>query len=64
MKNWNREGRLWYRKMGIGQSGRSLNQNERNDEIISSPDSQVIVRVMKTNEELIIARHTARLAFS
>lgn len=35
--------------------------NEQNAEIISSPTSQVVVRVIKTNEELIIARHTARL---
>jgi acetate kinase len=37
--------------------------NEQNQEIISSPASRVTVRVMKTNEELVIARHTARLAF-
>jgi acetate kinase len=38
--------------------------NERNQEIISSPKSTVVVRVMKTNEELVIARHTTRLVFS
>jgi acetate kinase len=37
--------------------------NEQNQEIISSPASRVIVRVIRTNEELVIARHTARLAF-
>ncbi|MDB6074989.1 MAG: acetate/propionate family kinase [Verrucomicrobiaceae bacterium] len=35
--------------------------NEQNQEVISTASSQVTVRVMKTNEELIIARHTARL---
>jgi len=29
--------------------------------IISAPESRVIVRVMKTNEELMIARHTGKL---
>jgi acetate kinase len=38
-------------------------RNEHNEEIISSPASRVVVRVMKTNEELVIARHTARLVF-
>jgi acetate kinase len=37
--------------------------NEQNRAIISSPTSRVTVRVMKTNEELVIARHTARIAF-
>jgi acetate kinase len=37
--------------------------NEQNQEIISAPGSSVAVRVMKTNEELVIARQTARLAF-
>ncbi len=37
--------------------------NERGDAVISSSDSKVMVRVMKTNEELVIARHTIRLAF-
>jgi len=36
--------------------------NERNEAIISPPSSSVTVRVMKTNEELVIARHTARIA--
>jgi acetate kinase len=38
-------------------------RNEQNQDIISTPSSRVTVRVMKTNEELIIARHTAQLAF-
>ena len=38
--------------------------NDQNQPIISSPASLVTVRVMKTNEELIIARHTAHLAFA
>jgi acetate kinase len=32
--------------------------NEENASIVSAPDGPVIVRVMKTNEELMIARHT------
>jgi acetate kinase len=35
--------------------------NERNAAVISRPGSQVTVRVMRTNEELMIARHTRRL---
>jgi acetate kinase len=38
-------------------------RNQQNQEIISSTTSRTTVRVMKTNEELVIARHTARLAF-
>jgi len=38
-------------------------RNGQNEKIISSPASRVIVRVMKTNEEIVIARHTARLVF-
>jgi acetate kinase len=38
--------------------------NERHEPVISSPDSSLVVRVMKTNEELVIARHTASLVFS
>jgi acetate kinase len=33
-------------------------RNDANNPIISSPDSRVTVRVMQTNEELMIARHT------
>ncbi len=36
-------------------------RNAGNEEIISADDSRVRVRVMKTNEELMIARHTARV---
>jgi acetate kinase len=35
--------------------------NEQNQDVISTNDSRVTVRVMKTNEELVIARHAARL---
>ena len=38
--------------------------NQQNQSIISTSGSTVTVRVMKTNEELVIARHTARLAQS
>lgn len=36
-------------------------RNDSNEPIISSDDSRVTVRVMKTNEELMIARHTREL---
>ena len=36
-------------------------RNERNAAVISRADSPVVVRVMKTNEELMIARHTRDL---
>jgi acetate kinase len=36
-------------------------RNDANNPIISSPDSRVTVRVMQTNEELMIARHTWHL---
>jgi acetate kinase len=36
-------------------------RNERNEDVISSTAGRVSVRVMKTNEELMIARHTQRL---
>ena len=35
--------------------------NEGNSAVISRKDSPVTVRVMKTNEELMIARHTRDL---
>ncbi len=38
-----------------------LELNDKNGPIISKPDSPVTVRVMKTNEELMIARHTRDL---
>lgn len=36
-------------------------RNRENTDVISAKNSQVKVRVIKTNEELMIARHTARL---
>jgi acetate kinase len=36
-------------------------KNRNHAEIISKPESRVTVRVMKTNEELMIARHTAKI---
>jgi acetate kinase len=36
-------------------------RNKQNERIISSNESRVTVKVMKTNEELMIARHTWRL---
>jgi len=39
---------------------------ERNSEqadVISTPDSRCIVRVIPTNEDLMIARHTCRVVF-
>lgn len=36
-------------------------RNERGQPLISAPDSTVIVRVVPTDEELVIARHTAAL---
>jgi acetate kinase len=36
-------------------------RNEANEAVISSAGSRVVVRVMKTNEELMIARHTQRV---
>jgi len=40
--------------------------HERNSEhadVISTPDSRCIVRVIPTNEDLMIARHTCRVIF-
>ncbi len=39
-------------------------RNREDALVISAKDSRVKVHVMKTNEELMIARHTARLVFS
>ena len=36
-------------------------RNEANEAVISADDSPVTVRVMQTNEELVIARHTYNL---
>ena len=38
-----------------------VKRNAGNEEVISADDSRVRVQVMKTNEELMIARHTARV---
>lgn len=35
--------------------------NERNEEIISTPQSRCAVRIVKTDEDLMIARHTRRI---
>ncbi len=47
----------------LGFLGLSLDRklNEKNAPVISTRDSKVAVRVMKTNEELMIARHTRDL---
>lgn len=44
--------------LGINVSSRA---NESNEPVISAANSGVTVRVMKTNEELMIVRHTCRL---
>jgi acetate kinase len=36
-------------------------RNAGNEEVISADDSRVRVLMMKTNEELMLARHTARV---
>lgn len=36
-------------------------QNERHAEVISAPGSECVVRVVRTDEDLVIARHTAAL---
>jgi acetate kinase len=38
-------------------------RNDGNEDTISTPDSRCRVRVIATNENLMVARHTARLAF-
>ena len=38
-----------------------INLNMQNAPIISRAKSNIIVRIIPTNEELIIARHTAKL---
>ncbi|HEV3036915.1 MAG TPA: acetate/propionate family kinase [Candidatus Angelobacter sp.] len=39
-------------------------QNEKHAAIISAPESRCTVRVIPTNEDLMIARHTAKIALS
>lgn len=46
--------------LGVALEG---SRNEANSGVISADGSKVEVRVIKTNEELMIARHTFRLAF-
>lgn len=51
---------------GLSHLGLSIDpaRNQQNQAVISTPSSRVCVRVIKTNEELVIARHTAHLAFA
>jgi acetate kinase len=51
---------------GLGHLGLQIDpaRNAKNEPVISTATSAITVRVIKTNEELVIARHTARLAFS
>jgi len=44
--------------------GLDTQKNRANAEIISSPESPCMVRVVPTNEDLMIARHTRMLLFS
>jgi acetate kinase len=37
--------------------------NSEHADVISAPDSRCIVRVIPTNEDLMIARHTCRVVF-
>ncbi|HEX3236323.1 MAG TPA: acetate/propionate family kinase [Gemmatimonadales bacterium] len=39
-----------------------LERNWRNEPVISTGESRVLVRVIQTNEELMVARHASRLA--
>ena len=39
-------------------------QNDRHAGIISAPESRCTVRVVPTNEDLMIARHTRNLLFA
>jgi acetate kinase len=38
-------------------------RNDSNQDTISAPDSRCRVRVIPTNENLMVARHTSRLVF-
>ncbi len=53
----------WQACLGLEHIGISLDaaRNDRNEAVISAPDSKCRVRVMETNEDLVIARHTMRL---
>jgi acetate kinase len=48
---------------GLGFLGVRLDEqaNDRNNGVISGPESRVSVRVIRTNEELIVARHASRV---
>ncbi|MGA8644366.1 acetate/propionate family kinase [Candidatus Binatus sp.] len=50
---------------GLGYLGLAIDprRNESNQDTISSPGSKCRVRVIPTNENLMVARHTARLVF-
>ncbi|MFZ2061216.1 MAG: acetate/propionate family kinase [Candidatus Binatus sp.] len=50
---------------GLGYLGLAIDprRNESNQDTISSADSKCRVRVIPTNENLMVARHTARLVF-
>ncbi len=56
----------WEVCRGLGYLGIQLDsqQNERHDTIISSRESACTVRVVPTNEDLMIAQHTRTLLFS
>jgi len=51
---------------GLGHLGLQLDprRNETHAEIISTPGSRAAIRVIATDEDLMIARHTLRLLFS
>ncbi len=56
----------WQACLGLGHLGIRLDaaRNDRNEAVISAPDSRCMVRVIQANEDLVIARHTAGLAGS
>ncbi len=39
-------------------------RNDRHDDVISAPDSGCVVRVVRTDEDLVIARHTGTLVMA
>jgi acetate kinase len=50
----------WEACLGLGHLGIQLDpgRNERHDPVISAPESTCTVRVVPTDEDLMIARHT------
>ncbi len=56
----------WEVCAGLGHLGITLNRNKNtcDAEVISTPGSACTVRVIRTNEDLMIARHTRTLLFS